>query len=139
MTRASKTVGRDIPGYQVFSACWFVDENWRAKCAQKRLFPSLILRCTSTFLRLVAETGLLFTGKYFIKGNINYQGILNWILQLLNYHWSKQQKNIKNLTFAEQNIVIYFCPSLYLHQIVLPSPFLTADVFSFWTMYSANF
>ena len=39
----------------------------------------------------------------FFKGNPNFQGILNWILQILLCHYSKQHKNIKNLQFLEQN------------------------------------
>ena len=63
----------------------------------------------------------------YIKGNPNFQGILNRILQILLYHCNKQHKNIKNLQFIEQNIVIFFC----LLQLLLPSPFSTADVFQF--------
>ena len=69
--------------------------------------------------------------KYKFKGNPNSQGILNWILQILLYQCSKQHKNIKNLLFIEQNIVISFCPSLCLLRLVLPLPFSTADVFQF--------
>ena len=63
----------------------------------------------------------------YIKGNPNFQGILNRILQILLYHCNKQHKNIKNLQFIEQNIVIFFC----LLRLWLPSPFSTADVFQF--------
>ena len=42
------------------------------------------------------------------KGNSNFQGILNWILQVLLCHSSKQHKNIEKLQFNEQNIVIFF-------------------------------
>ena len=69
--------------------------------------------------------------KYKFKGNPNSQGILNWILQILLYQCSKQHKNIENLLFIEQNIVISFCPSLCLLRLVLPLPFSTADVFQF--------
>ena len=69
--------------------------------------------------------------KYKFKGNPNSQGILNWILQILLYQCSKQHKNIKNLLFIEQNIVISFSPSLCLLRLVLPLPFSTADVFQF--------
>ena len=34
-----------------------------------------------------------------IKENPNCHGILNWILQILLYHCSKQHKNIKNLVY----------------------------------------
>ena len=43
-----------------------------------------------------------------VKGNSNFQGILNWILQVLLCHCSKQHKNIEKLQFNEQNIVIFF-------------------------------
>ena len=33
---------------------------------------------------------------YFHKGKLNFQGILNWVLQILLYHCSKQLKNVKN-------------------------------------------
>ena len=69
--------------------------------------------------------------KYKFKGNPNSQGILNWILQILLYQCSKQHKNIENLLFIEQNIVISFCLSLCLLRLVLPLPFSTADVFQF--------
>ena len=65
--------------------------------------------------------------KCHFKGDPNFQDILNWILQILLYHCNKQHKNIKNLQFIEQNIVIFFC----LLQLLLPSPFSTADVFQF--------
>ena len=66
-----------------------------------------------------------------IKGNPNFQGMLNWILQILFYQWSKQHKNIKNLQFMKQNIVISFCPSLFLLWLLLPLPFSMADIFQF--------
>ena len=37
----------------------------------------------------------------------NFQGVLNWILQILHYRWSKQHKNIENLQFIEQNILLF--------------------------------
>ena len=63
-----------------------------------------------------------------VTGNPNFQGILNWMLQILHYHCSKQHKNLQ---FIEQNIFISFCPSLCLLRHVLPSPFSTADIFQF--------
>ena len=54
------------------------------------------------------------------KGNSNFQGILNWILQILLYHCSKQHKITENLQFTEQNIVIWFCSSLCLLRLVIP-------------------
>ena len=71
------------------------------------------------------------SGQAFFKGNPNFQGILNWILEILHYHCSNQHKNIENLQFIEQNIVISFCFSLCLLWLVLPSPFSTADISQF--------
>ena len=47
-----------------------------------------------------------------LKGKPNFQGILNWILQIWLYHCDKQHKNINNLKFIEQNI-FSFSPSLF--------------------------
>ena len=47
------------------------------------------------------------------------------------YHCSRQHKNIKNLQFTEQNIVISFCPSLCLLWLVLLPPFSMVDVIRF--------
>ena len=69
-------------------------------------------------------------GMYF-KGSSNFQGILNYILQILHYHCSKQHKNMENLQFSEQNIIISFWHFLCLLGLLLPSPFSTADVFQF--------
>ena len=66
-----------------------------------------------------------------LKGDPNFQGTLNCILQILLYHCDKQHKNINNLLFTEQNVVMSFCPSLCLLWLVLTSPFSTADVFQF--------
>ena len=66
-----------------------------------------------------------------IKGNQNFQGILNGILQILLYHCSRQHKSIENLQFNEKNIVIFFWPSLCLLRLVLSSRFSMADVFKF--------
>ena len=52
-----------------------------------------------------------FSFKVF-KGNPNSQGILNWIIQILHYYYSKQHKNIENS----------LCPSLCLLRLALPSP-----------------
>ena len=49
----------------------------------------------------------------FFKGNQNFQGILNWILQILHYYCRKQHKNIKNSQINEQNVVMCLCPSVY--------------------------
>ena len=68
---------------------------------------------------------------HFFKGNPNFQGILNWILQILHYHCGKQHKHIENLHFIEQNIIISFCPSLCLLWLVVPSPFSVVTIFQF--------
>ena len=65
------------------------------------------------------------------KENPNFQVILNWILQILLLHCSKQHRNIEKLLFIEQNVVITFCPSLCLLRLVLLSLFSRADVFQF--------
>ena len=58
-----------------------------------------------------------------VKGNPNSQGILNWIIQILHYYYSKQHKNIENSQIIEQNLVIFsLCPSLCLLRLALPSP-----------------
>ena len=44
---------------------------------------------------------------WFLKGNPNFSGILNWILQILHYHCNKH-KNVERLRFIKQNI-IFFC------------------------------
>ena len=38
---------------------------------------------------------------------------------MLFYHCNKQNKNIENLPFTEQNIVIVFCPTIYLWHLCL--------------------
>ena len=50
------------------------------------------------------------------KGNPNSQGILNWIIQILHYYYSKQHKNIENSQIIEQNLVISLSLSLSLSQ-----------------------
>ena len=48
-----------------------------------------------------------------LKGNPNFQDILNWILQILDYYCGKQHKNIKNSQIIEQNLVLSFPFSLF--------------------------
>ena len=48
------------------------------------------------------------------KGNPNSQGILNWIIQILHYYYSKQHKNIENSQIIEQNLVIFLSLSVLL-------------------------
>ena len=75
-----------------------------------------------------------------LKGNSNFQDILNWILQILHYYYCrKQHKNIKNSRIIEQNLVLSFpfslftatCTSCHLPQ--------RQNFFIFWTKYFANF
>ena len=47
-----------------------------------------------------------------IKGNPNFQGILNWIIQILHYYCRKQHKNIKKSGIVEQNVAISLLFSL---------------------------
>ena len=44
--------------------------------------------------------------KGILKGNPNFQGILNWIIQILHYYCRKQHKNIENSWIIEQNVAI---------------------------------
>ena len=66
-----------------------------------------------------------------VKGNPNFQGILNWIIQILHYYCRKQHKNIENSRIIEQNVAISLCSSLCLLRLALPSPSSTAGHFQF--------
>ena len=61
------------------------------------------------FIKICWE--LLLLDLYFyhcnFKGNPNSQDILNWIIQILHYYYSKQDKNIKNSQIIEQNFIVY--------------------------------
>ena len=46
------------------------------------------------------------------KGNPNFQGILNWIIQILHYYCRKRHKNIENSWIIEQNVIISLSLSL---------------------------
>ena len=71
-----------------------------------------------------------------VKGNPNFQGILNWIIQILHYYCRKQQKNIENSRIIGQNVAICLCSSLCLLQLTLPSPSSAAGYFQFyWTQF----
>ena len=76
---------------------------------------------------------------FLVKGNPNFQDILNWILKILHYYYKKQHKNIGNSWIIEQNLVLS-----------LPFPLFTATSASCclpqqqsflisWTQFSANF
>ena len=47
-----------------------------------------------------------------LKVNPNFQGVLNWIIQILHYYCRKQQKNIENSWIIEQNVAISLLFSL---------------------------
>ena len=66
-----------------------------------------------------------------VKGNPNFQGILNWIIETLYYYCRKQHKNIKNSQIIEQNVVLSLWPSFCLLRLALPSPPSTAQFFQF--------
>ena len=56
------------------------------------------------YYRLVVE---------WLKRSPNFQGILNWILQILHYYCRKQHKNIENLGIIEQNLFLSLPFSLF--------------------------
>ena len=49
----------------------------------------------------------------FLKGNPNFQGILDCMLQILHYYCRKQHKNIENSRIIEQNLVLSLPFSLF--------------------------
>ena len=70
------------------------------------------------------------------KGNPNFQGILNWIIQILHYYCRKQHKNIENSRIIEQNFAISlsallsaYCDLRFLR---LPQ---RQSIFSSWTQF----
>ena len=70
------------------------------------------------------------------KGNPNFWGILNWIIQILYYHCRKQHKNIEKLTdywtkccYLSALLSIY-CNLCFLHLCQ------QQDFFSSWTVLS---
>ena len=74
-----------------------------------------------------------------VQGNTNFQGILDWILQILHYYCRKQHKNIKNSRIIEQNLVLSFPFSLFTATCAscrLPQ---RQNFFISWTKYFANF
>ena len=75
---------------------------------------------------------------FMFEGNSNFQGLLNWILQTLHHYYRKKHKKIKDSQFIEQNVIIFFCPSLCLLQQVLPFTSSMAEFFSSWTQYSSK-
>ena len=76
--------------------------------------------------------------KLYLKGNPNFQGILDWILQILYYYW-RQHKNIENSRITEQNLVLSLPFSLFTATCAscrLPQ---WQSFFISWTQYSAMF
>ena len=72
--------------------------------------------------------------KGILKGNPNFQGILNWIIQILHYYCRKQHKNIENSWIIEQNVAISLSAlhSAYcnMHFLCFPQ---RQGIFSSWT------
>ena len=82
--------------------CFKYDTVWNHfhRFFMNPLSPQLVI-FLSLFFHFVVLT---------LKGNSNSQGILNWIIQILHYYYSKQHKNIKNSQTIEQNLVIFSLP-----------------------------
>ena len=74
----------------------------------------------------------------FIKGNPNFQEILNWILQILHYYCRKQHKNIKKSKIIEQNLVFFSPFSLFTAICASCCPTHWQNFFIFWKKYFAN-
>ena len=66
---------------------------------------------------------------YFHTGNLNFEGILNWVLQILLYHCSKQLKNVKNFEHYWTKYC-YLSQSFPLFTVAWASIFLNARYFS---------
>ena len=113
-------------------------------CYQMTFLLSEFIKCYDCFSSSIKfwfsekTTESTMSDLYF-KGNPNFQGILNWIIQILHYYCRKQHKNINNSQINEHNVVISLCPSLCLLRLALPLPSSKAEFFSSWTQYSANF
>ena len=74
-----------------------------------------------------------------LKGNPNFQDILNWILQILHYYCRKQHKNIKNSRIIEQNLVLFFPFSLFTATCTSRRLPQRQNFFISWTNYFTNF
>ena len=91
---------------------------------------------------LQATQSNIYGGAFFakeVKGNPNFQDILNWILQILNYYCRKQHKKIKKSWIIEQNLVLSFLFSLFTATCAsccLPQQ---KNVFISWIKYFADF
>ena len=74
------------------------------------------------------------------KENPNFQVILNWILQILLLHCSKQHRNIEKLLFIEQKILLSLSALLSIYCDLCFFRFSQRQMFSSsWTQYSAKF
>ena len=74
------------------------------------------------------------------KENPNFQVILNWILQILLLHCSKQHRNIEKLLFIEQKILLSLSALLFIYCDLCLFRFSQRQMFSSsWTQYSAKF
>ena len=74
------------------------------------------------------------------KENPNFQVILNWILQILLLHCSKQHRNIEKLLFIEQKILLSLSALLSIYCDLCLFRFSQRQMFSSsWTQYSAKF
>ena len=56
------------------------------------------------FLNIAKSFSILILCNF--KGNPNFQGILDWILQILHYYCIKHHKNVKSSWIIEQNFVL---------------------------------
>ena len=75
----------------------------------------------------------------YFKGDPIFQGILNWILQILLYYRSKQHKNIENVQLIEQKLSSFSaCLSVYYDLCFLWLP-QWQMFFSSWTQYFVKF
>ena len=61
-----------------------------------------------------------------LKGNPKFQGILNWILQILHYCCSRQHQKIKSLQFIGHSTPQKKTSQVIIHAIVLKTVFITS-------------
>ena len=87
--------------------------------------------CSIAFNPTHMKTSPKFVIGLCFKGNPNLQGILNWIIQILQYYCRTQHKNIENSRIIKQNVAISLCFSLCLLRLALPSSSSTAVYFQF--------
>ena len=124
---------------QDFAVCFFIFSFW--------FWIFLVFLFSNSFLGLGFSWYFFFYNHFlvqdfpdisFFKGNPNSQGILNWIILILHYYYSKQHKNIENSQIIEQNLVIFsLCSSLCLLRLAFFA-FLAA-VFQFFKRHKWSF